>query len=198
MRKKIVLFLVSIIFLAPAFADDSDWSTFDNVDNAWDGQKIITNKQFEETMQALEERKNKKANKQKEKAIRKFKGSSLHDNMDVRKDEIKSQTPLEEMDECQLINIPVDFILDGKAVEKGFYRIIGEKKADGVYIELFQAHKMVAKIKARETNDDFEQEYIQFAKLIPHNDQQMKIIFGSLAFNAYAYINIINPEYYSY
>ena len=31
---------------------DEDWSSYDNIDNAWDGQKAITNKQFEETMNA--------------------------------------------------------------------------------------------------------------------------------------------------
>ena len=35
-----------------SFAED-DWSGYSTVDNAWDGQKTITNKQFEETMAAL-------------------------------------------------------------------------------------------------------------------------------------------------
>ena len=43
--------------------------------------------------------------------------------MDPHKDSIESQNPLEEMAECQLINIPVDFLVDGKIIEKGFYKI---------------------------------------------------------------------------
>ncbi len=195
-KRLFLLFIVAVLSL-PVMADESDWSKYDNIDNAWDGQKIITNKQFEETMKALEERKNKKANKQKEKAIKKFKGSSLHDNMDVHKDKIESQNPLEEMDECQLINIPVDFLSGGKAIEKGFYKVVGEKEDDGVYLKLYQAYNLVAKIKARETDDDFNQEYIQFAKLIPDTDTRMKLIFGSLSFNAYTYINIIDSRYYN-
>lgn len=196
MFKKLLIFFIALSIVAPAFADELDWS--DNMGNAWDGQKVITNKQYEETINALEERKNAKANRQREKAIRKFKGNSLHDNMDPHKDTIENQNPLEEMDECQLINIPVDFIADGKTIEKGFYRILAEKKDDTIYIELYQAHKLIAKIKARETKDDFDQEYIQFAKLIPHNEQRMKIIYGSLPFNAYAYITIIDSQYYNY
>ena len=118
--------------------------------------------------------------------------------MDPHKDNIESQTPLEEMEECQVINIPVDFVQDGKIVEKGFYRVIGEKKDDGVYLELYQAHDLIAKIKARETKDDFQQEYIQFVKLLPYNDSYMKIIFGCLDFNAYAYINIIDSMSYNH
>ncbi len=198
MHKKILLLLIAVILAAPVLAEEVDWSKYDNIDNAWDGQKIITNKQFEDTMNALEEKKNKKLKKQREKAIRKVKGSSLHDNMDAHKDNIESQTPLEEMEDCQLLSIPVDFVLDGKPIEKGFYRIIGEKKDDGVYLELYQSHKLIAQIKARETKDDFNQEYIQFVKLLPYNDQYMKIIFGSLDFNAYAYINIIDSLSYNH
>ena len=198
MYKKILVLLIAVILSAPTLAEEVDWSKYDNIDNAWDGQKIITNKQFEDTMNALEEKKNKKLKKQREKAIRKVKGSSLHDNMDAHKDNIESQTPLEEMEDCQLLSIPVDFVLDGKPIEKGFYRIIGEKKDDGVYLELYQSHKLIAQIKARETKDDFNQEYIQFVKLLPYNDQYMKIIFGSLDFNAYAYINIIDSLSYNH
>lgn len=195
MRKKLILLLIAITIAAPVLADDNDWSKYDNIDNAWDGQKIITNKQFEETMSALEEKKNRKMNRQKEKAIRKFKGSSLHDNMDAHKENIESQTPLEEAEECQVINIPVDFASNGKAVERGFYKVVGEKKDDGVYLELYQAYNLVAKIKARETKDDFNQEFIQFVKVIPDNDYRMKLIFGSVAFNAYAYIDVIDSHY---
>lgn len=195
MYKKIVLFLIISMFALPICAEEVDWSKYDNIDNAWDGQKVITNKQFEETMNALEAKKNKKMNRQKEKAIRKLKGSSLHDNMDAHKDNIESQTPLEEAEECQVINIPVNFVSNGKIIDCGFYKVVGEKKDDGVYLELYQAHNLIARIKARETQDDFDQEFIQFVKLIPDTDTRMKLIFGSVAFNAYTYINIIEPQY---
>ena len=195
MYKKIVLFLIITMFALPVCAEEVDWSKYDNIDNAWDGQKVITNKQFEETMNALEAKKNKKMNRQKEKAIRKVKGSSLHDNMDAHKDNIESQTPLEEAEECQVINIPVNFVSNGKIIDCGFYKVVGEKNDDGVYLELYQAHNLVAKIKARETKDDFDQEFIQFVKLLPDTDTRMKLIFGSVAFNAYTYINVIEPQY---
>ncbi len=195
MYKKLVLFLIISMFALPICAEEVDWSKYDNIDNAWDGQKVITNKQFEETMNALEAKKNKKMNRQKEKAIRKVKGSSLHDNMDAHKDNIESQTPLEEAEECQVINIPVNFVSNGKIIDCGFYKVVGEKKDDGVYLELYQAHNLIARIKARETQDDFDQEFIQFVKLIPDTDTRMKLIFGSVAFNAYTYINILEPQY---
>lgn len=193
--KKLTLLLISLFLILPALAESVDWSKYDNIDNAWDGQKMITNKEFEETMKALEERKNRKQIRKHEKEIRKFKGKSLHDDMDAHKDSINSQTPLDTIEDCQLINIPVDFMVDNKIIEKGFYRIIGEKKDGNTYIELYQAQKQIAKIKAHETKDDFNEEFIQFAKYIPYNDEYIKLIFGCLEFNAYAYLNIVEPGY---
>ncbi len=173
---------------------DEDWSSYDNIDNAWDGQKAITNKQFEETMNALQANKKRKEDRKREKAIRKVKGASLIPQMDAHNDNMINENPEETVDEGQLINIPVDFVVNGQAVERGFYKVLGEKKDDGVYIMLYQGHDLKAKIKARETNDDFDEQYIQFVRLLPFNDHQMKIIFGSIAFNAVAYINFIEPQ----
>jgi len=197
MYKKLFILLIALMISYPVLANDDDWSNYDNIDKAWDGQKIITNKQFEDTLNALKAKQTNKKNKQHEKAIRRFKGNSLDANMDVHKDTIGSQTPMGATDDCQLINIPVDVVLNGQAIEQGYYKIVGEKTDSGVYIELYQAYKLIAKIRAQETNDDFNQEYIQFVKLLPYNDHQMKIIYGCVAFNAYALINFVEPQYTS-
>lgn len=195
MIKKFLTFLISIFVLSSltVFAGE-DWSSYDGIDNAWDGQKTITNKQFEETMDALQARSKKKAAKKREKTIKKFKGSSLTPEMDAHNEELVNEQPDEKLDDNQLISVPVDFIVNGELIERGFYKVEGEKKSDGVYILLYQAHVLKAKIKAKETNDDFEQDFIKFAKVLPCNDHQMKIIFGCVDFNAFAYITFIEPE----
>ncbi|MCR5265648.1 MAG: hypothetical protein K6E29_03535 [Cyanobacteria bacterium RUI128] len=195
MLKKFLITALSIFVFSSlvVFAGD-DWSDYNNIDNAWDGQKTITNKQFEETMDALQARSKKKEAKKREKTIRKFKGSSLTPEMDAHNEEIVNEQPDEKLDENQLITVPVDFIVNGQLVERGFYKVEGEKKTDGVYILLYQAHVLKAKIKAKETNDDFNEEYIKFARVLPCNDHQMKIIFGCVDFNAFAYITFIEPE----
>lgn len=195
-KKIFVLTLMSFILFSPCAMADDDWSDYDNIDNAWDGQKTITNKQFEETMNALQAKKKQKEAKQREKAIKKFKGSSLTPQMDAHNDNMVNEQPQENLDESQLINIPVDFIVNGQTVDRGYYKVLGEKKSDGVYILLYQAHTLKAKIKARETNDDFEEQYIQFARLIPCDEHQFKIIFGSVDFNAYAYVTFVEPKPY--
>ncbi len=193
MRRFIIIFLSIIMLPMLAFAEE-DWSGYYNIDSVWDGQKSITNKQFEETMDALQARQKKKEQKQREKAIKKVKGSSLIPQMDAHNDDMVNEQPDETLDEFQLLNIPVDFIANGEKVECGYYQVLGEKKSDGVYLLLYQAHSLKAKIKAKETNDDFDEATIKFVKVIPCNDHQMKIIFGSVDFNAFAYITFIEPE----
>ena len=193
-KRIFILILLCCMFIPLDVMADEDWSSYDNIDNAWDGQKAITNKQFEETMNALQANKKRKEDRKREKAIRKVKGSSLIPQMDAHNDNMINENPEETVDEGQLINIPVDFVVNGQAVERGFYKVLGEKKDDGVYIMLYQGHDLKAKIKARETNDDFDEQYIQFVRLLPFNDHQMKIIFGSIVFNAVAYINFIEPQ----
>ncbi len=195
MIKRILIILISVLFMASGltYAGD-DWSDFSSVDNAWDGQKTITNKQFEETMDALQAKSKRKEAKKKEKVLKKFKGSSLTPEMDAHNEDMINEQPDETVAEFQLINIPVDFIANNQVIERGYYKVEGEKKADGVYINLYQAHELKAKLKARETNDDFDEETITFAKVLPCNDHQMKIIFGSVDFNAFVYITFVEPE----
>ena len=193
--EKRFLIIVLLLFLLPlaVFAEE-DWSGYYNIDSAWDGQKSITNKQFEETMDALQAKQKKKEARQREKAIRKVKGSSLNPELDAHKDDLVNEQPDETLDEFQLLNIPVNFVSNGEIIDCGYYQVLGEKKNDEVYLLLYQAHTLKAKIKAKETKDDFDEETIKFVKAIPCNDHQIKIIFGSVDFNAYAYVNFVEGE----
>jgi hypothetical protein len=188
----IALFTLFVLSMGVVLADD--WSDFSSVDNAWDCQKTITNKQFEETMDALQAKSKRKEAKQREKAIRKVKGSSLIPEMDAHNEDMINEQPDETLDETQVINIPVDFVVNGELVERGYYKVEGEKKPDGVYINLYQSHTLKAQIKARETKDDFDQDFIKFVKVEPCNDHQMKLIFGCVDFNAYVYLTFVEPE----
>lgn len=194
MMKKFLLTLITIFLSFNLICLAEDWSSYDNIDNAWDGQKSITNKQFEQTMDALQAKKKKKEAKAREKAIRKVKGSSLTPDMDAHKEDITPQSPQQEFDEGELISIPIDFVHDGKIIDRGFYKVTGVKQNDKVYILLYQAHTLVAKLQARETDDDFNEPAIQFTKLLPVNDHTMKIIYGCIDFNAYVNIEFEEPE----
>lgn len=193
MKKNFVVLFIFALFLLPAQADD--WDNFSDIDRAWDGQKSITNKEFEQAIDTLEGKKKQKEAKQRKKQIKKISGggNSLHPDL-APDSEIKSLTPLKDNKDGMLLNIPVNLIIDEIPLEKGFYKVFAEKdKNNDIYFSFYQSHDFKGKVRACETNDDYDKENVDFVELIPYNQQFVKIIFGSLDFNAYAYIRF-KPE----
>ena len=115
-------------------------------------------------------------------------GTSLHPDLNPDS-EIKSLDPVKKTEEGLLLNIPVNLVIDGQILEKGFYKIIAKKdEENNIFLMFYQSQYFKGKVRASETNDDYDSESLDFVKLIPYNKNFVKIIFGSLDFNAYAYI----------
>lgn len=191
MRKFLgIIFAVSFMFtLSQCFADEL--SDFADLNRASDSQKTITNKEFEQVMDALQEKAKKKEAKQKKKRAKKISGggTSLHNELDPDKiiPELESIKPVSE---DLLINLPVNLIIDGQILEKGYYNVVGERDKENkkIYLSLYQAHFLKAKIEAVETENDYGEEEVSFVKIKEYNDSFVKLIFGSIDFNAYAFI----------
>lgn len=176
----------------PVFADE--WDDFGTVERMWDGQKSITNKEFEEVMDALQAPQKQKEEKQKKKKIKKISGggNTLHSDLNVENKineipDLKSKT-----EEGVLVNIPVRLILGDNFLEKGFYKVLARRDDDKkIYVSFYQSQFFKGEIEVTETDDDFGEDEIDFAKLLPYNKSFMRMIFGSLDFNAYAYIPFV-------
>ena len=196
MKKIAILTLFfGLIFSANAYADEYD--NYAGIDHAWDNQKPITNQEFEQAIDTLTAKQKKKDEKAKKRKIKKISGggTSLHKGLEPM-GEISDQEILKEKGEFdgQLLNIPVDVVIDGKVLERGFYNVFGEKdKNNDIYLSFYQAHYLMGKVKAHQTNHDFEAEELDFVQAIPYDDTYIKIIFGSLDFNAYTYLQYL-PE----
>ena len=50
----------------------------------------------------------------------------------------------------------------------------------------------MGKLKAYKTDNDFDDEHLDFVKMEAYDDNYIKIMFGSLDFNAYAYLRYIH------
>ena len=194
MRKIFVTLVILSLFFGIQICSAEDWDDYAGLDHAWDGQKSITNKEFEQVMDALQERTKKKEARQKKKKAKKISGggTSLHNELDPDKviPELESVKPIAE---DLLINLPVNIIVDGKLVEKGYYNVLGErdKETKKIYLSFYQAHYLKAKIEATETEDDYGEEEVNFVNIKNYNDSFVKLIFGSIDFNAYAYVPFI-------
>ena len=191
--KKIILTFLFLTFCIPVIHADDFFDNYMGIDRAWDGQKAITNKEFEEAINVLEGNKKQKEEKQRKKKVKKISGggTSLHSFLDPNS-EIRSQDSLKPKDKSsgELLNIPVSIVVENTVLEPGFYNISLEKdKTDNkLYISFYQAHSFLGKVPAYETEDDFDADTIDFVKFIPYNDNFLKIICGTLDYNAYAYV----------
>ena len=198
MKKLVLIFTILLLSVTPAFCDDffDTYTGIQDEGNLWDNQKPITDKEFEAAIDSLQAKKKQKEAKQRKKKIKKVSGggTSLHPGLDPT-NEITELEPLKtHKDEGRLINIPVDILVDDGILEKGFYNVYGEKDKDGnIYISFYQSQFLKGKIKAKETKYDFGSDDIDFAKFEPYDENYVRIMYGSLDFNAYAYL-LRSPE----
>ena len=195
--KRIAYIVIFLVMLSPlSVLSDDFFDNYAGIDHAWDGQKPVTNTEFEEAINTLTEKQKKKEEKAKKKKIKKISGggTSLHKGLEPMS-EISAQDALKAKGEFdgQLLNIPVNVIVDGKVLEKGFYNVFGEKDKNGdVYLSFYQAHYFMGKVKAYVTKNDFDDENLDFVKMEPYDENYIRVMYGSLDFNAYAYLRYIN------
>ena len=197
--RKIIAFVIFFTFLFPAAVLSEDFfDDYTGIEHAWDGQKPVTNTEFEEAINTLTAKQKKKEEKAKKKKIKKVSGggTSLHKGLEPMS-EITEQEALKEKGEFdgQLLNIPVDVVIDGNVLERGYYNVFGEKDKNGdIYLSFYQAHYFKGKIKAYKTKNDFEDENLDFVKIEPYDKDYVRVMYGSLDFNAYAYLRYIDNK----
>ncbi len=174
--KKLLVILFAIILSAEnfAFAEGDLWDNYGD-QNVY-GQKPVSEKEFE---QALE---SKKGKKKRDKNIPK--GESFMQSNET--DAIINTSK-----ELPILLIPLNLKqADGTIIPTGHYQVEGIKENGTPYLKLYQAHYVIAKLPATETNDDFGEKTINFVKLIPHGSTHIQIVFGNVDFNAYSVIDI--------
>ena len=176
MRKLFIIFLFMVFCSCNIVcAEDGDlWDNFGDT-NVYN-QKPVSDKEFE---QALE---SKKGKQKRNKNIPK--GESYRESNET--DFIRNMPS-----ELPVLSIPVNlFVSEDTIVPVGHYQIEGKMTDGKPVLNLYQAHYVIARIPAVETDDDFNQKAINFVKIMEHNNRQIKIIFGCVDFNAYSIIDI--------
>lgn len=180
--------ILYLCFVSSCFADDdfssgveglfNSTSTFDN---AFAGQKQITDEEFQKTLAQVKEKQNRKMNKK-----RVFNASDF-------KNRAGDEDVSDISDKKTILTVPLELINgDGADISIGHYEISGKKINKDVYLDFYQSSNLIARVPAIETNDDFNQSGINFVQLLPYNEQRVKIIYGSMDFNAYTFLKIKN------
>lgn len=193
--KKLLLTLF-LTFAVPIFtlAEEEDFSSGGVSDmmkysstysNPYAGQQQVSDEDFQKALDYVKEKQQKKTRKK----DRPFdtKNIKFDDNGDY----------IEETGEgVSLLNVPLMLVNgDGTLIPVGYYKVIGGKDNNKIYLSLYQSGDLIAKVPAIETKHDFDQEEVNFVKIIPYNNKTVQLIFGSVDFNAYTFLKIRNTNY---
>lgn len=168
---KKLLIIVLCLFLTPTFtfAEDDDWgSVYDNLKEFEKPVPAVTDKEFNEVI------KFKKGKKKKDKNS--YENIQAHD--------MSSLTDLEN-------NYPSILVMqkfytdDNKIIDEGYYKAvvsIPKNKYEKHYVHFFQGHTHKGKIRMFETNNDYDEPEINYAKMIEKNGV-LKFIYGNIDTN---------------
>ncbi len=174
--KKIIAIIFTFLLISgnTVFADGDLWDNFGD-QNSY-GQKAVSDEEFDKALESKQKKKKRNKNIPK--------GNEFHQSNET---EFIKQTE----EELPVLCIPAGLYIDeNNILPIGHYQVEGEKKNGKPVLKLYQAHFLMAEIPAVETNDDFNQETVHFVKLLENGEKQVKIIFGSIDFNAYSIIDI--------
>ncbi|MFI3300753.1 MAG: hypothetical protein R3Y28_04960 [Candidatus Gastranaerophilales bacterium] len=172
----ILLLILSFGFTNISFAESDDpWDDIEEVDLY--KLKRATDEEFEEAYEAKKGQQNKsKKNK---------KGNSIQESQE-------SVIINSGFEEVNTILIPAELkSSDGVKIPIGHYRVYGESKDGEAYLVFYQSHHLVAKIHAEITEDDFRKNEICFIEMQPYSKDDVRIIFGSMEFNAFTFLTIV-------
>ena len=148
MKKNLFYSIIFCILFSANTTLADEWDDFIDIDRAWDGQKTITDKEFNQVVDALEEKDKKKETKKKKKLFKKISGggTSLHNELDPN-NEILSTDIIKSKDDGQLVNVPVNLQLEDGTLEKGYYKVFANKEDDNkIYISFYQSQYYKAHI----------------------------------------------------
>ena len=187
------LLILSIASVNLIYAESED--DFSNIDQMIENQRNIPNQDYQDVVEALEEKKNQIEEKELKKKQKKIvgSGSTLHivpDNSVGDKEILNIKLN----EDGTVLNLPVQLVVNEIVLEKGYYKVLPEVNDDSgeKYVNLYQSEALKAKVKMIVTDDDFEKDLLDFAEIIPIDDFYAKLIFGSLEFNGYVILPYVN------
>ena len=174
--KRLLSIFFTIIFLSSpiALADGDLWDNYGD-QNVYGKQQAVSDEEFDKALESKmkKKRRNRKIPR----------GTEFHQS-----NETEIIKAIEE--EPDVLCLPVNISINREILPVGHYQVEGEMKNGKPYLKLYQAHYLMAEVPAIETTDDYNQETVHFVKLLEHGNDKVKIIFGSLDFNAYSILDI--------
>lgn len=178
MRKFLsLIFSILILSNIPSFAEGDLWDNFGD-QNYYGNKGAVSDEEFDKAIES----------KKREKPPKKMKGESIQQSDETN---AINQIPKELPVVC--ISTPIQ-INEDAVLPIGHYQVVGENRGDKIYLKLYQGHYLMAEFEAEETLEDFNEPEVSFVNFITDKDNKLKIIFGSIDFNAFATVNPAQPD----
>ena len=88
-------------------------------------------------------------------------------------------------EEYPTVMIPVTLVTPNLTeIPPGYYRILSVKNGNDYYLNFYQGNALIAKVAAINTGNDHNQKSLNYAKVIPvENDTYMNVIYGDIDCN---------------
>jgi hypothetical protein len=178
-----ILFLSLIITLCSqsiAYSDEDFWDEPMQIDeSAKTQEKTVTDSDFEKVMSFFEKKKKEKEKKKRPK------GKPVWQNTNPEQEQDGISKVLTDIkQDYPTVMLPVTLLTPYETeIPPGYYRMLSAKSNGEYYINLYQGNSLVAKLLAKNTGNDYNQKSLNYAKIIPIDDNIMKIIYGDIDCN---------------
>lgn len=182
----LIFFAASCTCYAEDVSTDDLWNNFGTTQDFYGQDKpAVSDEDFDKALESLKKKQNKFGNWLKKRQIPK--GEEFHqgNETEVINEDVGDKNSL------PVICIPTELVIGDGILPIGHYQVSGDKDDEGnVSLKFYQAQYLMAQIPAIETDDDFGEDTISFVKWSNEGETSIKIMFGSLDFNAYTTVNI--------
>lgn len=190
--KRFFVLLFALFFTIPVFADDVDlpasgelWDNWNASQDFYGQDKNVSDEDFDKAIDSLKSKKNKREERLRKKQIPKGEEFSQSNETEL----INEQA---DKDSLPVVSLPVELVVGEDILPVGHYQVKCEKDGENFVLKLYQSQYLMAQFPAIETDDDFDEDTITFAKWFAEGEDKIKIIYGSLDYNGYAIIDIHN------
>ena len=193
--RKLLFVLIIILFSSSAIADELDssndiWNSSSFIDNAFSGQKPVTDEQFEKTINEIKSRPKKKWFWQKTPPEVKPLSPTPQYSQYQQFNELQAVS--DKINHSPTIMISTQVYDDSRnIIEPGYYKMSKKEETDGsYYLVLSQGTTTIARLKASHTNEDFKQSEINFGNAVPVQNKYIRLIYGNIDLTLEAFLEI--------
>ncbi len=186
------LFIALAITASPlAIADDVDAPATGDLWDNWNTRqdereaKPVSDEDFDKALKQVDQKVNKWKNWAEKRKIPKGEEFSQSNETEIINNEQEKAD-----NSLPVLTFPFELQIGEDYMPVGHYQIKGEKVDGTVVFKFYQGNIEMAQIPATETNDDFNSETITFSKWEAQGDNEIKIMYGSMNLNAYAFVPI--------